>query len=80
MKCRARVWKLKDRKTREISGEVEQEKKREQVNATEVDGFWGQMWDAGKKVAQEACWMTTGNVQTERETWWWNVNVQEATA
>ena len=38
------------------------------------------MRDAWKKVAQRAWGMIAGNVQKDRETWWWNVNDQEATA
>ena len=68
---RVKEWKLKDEETRRIFEERVQEKNN--MNR----GGWQQLNNNIMEAAREVCGETTGHRRVQRETWWWNEEIQE---
>ena len=67
-----KIWKLKDE---DVKKEY-QEKVQEKFEAR--SGMTPRIEDDIHAAAKEVCGVTNGNRQAERETWWWNAEVQTA--
>ena len=65
-----KVWKLKDEVTqREFSREVE-------AGAALFNGTWEETEDIMLKACEKTCGRTMGKRGQERETWWWNDEIE----
>ena len=73
MEKRVKVWKLKEEDKRE---EFEQ-RLNERLNQEDYHN-WDEVRNKMMGVAKEVCGETRGGRQKERETWWWNNEVQDA--
>ena len=78
-----KVWNLKDekkleykQKVRERREEWQQEEMLENGNGRELE--WNEMKTILPEVATQVCGVTSGTSNRESESWWWNVEAQEA--
>ena len=67
-----KTWRLKNDQLRdEFEAKVAE-------RAEQSGGSWRELQDNLLKSGEEVCGLTSGKRGKERETWWWNVEVQEA--
>ncbi len=69
---RIKIWKLKNEHLRE-DFETKLSEKMELSG-----GSWKELEENLSKTGEEVCGLTSGKRGRERETWWWNVEVQQA--
>ena len=67
-----KIWKLKDRETRDVF----QERLKEKI-ASSGDGEGKTLKKTFLSAGGEICGITSGNRGRQRETWWWNDVVQQ---
>ncbi|XP_066973193.1 uncharacterized protein [Macrobrachium rosenbergii] len=77
---RIKTWKLKGEKAREFGSKVERAREERDVNGMSElpEEIWDDMKGIVVPAAVEGCGRTSGKQQQERETWWWNQEVQTA--
>ena len=77
---RIKIWKLKGEKAREFRNKVERARAERYVNGMpeSPEEIWVDMKAIVVPAAEEVCGRTSGREEQEKETWWWNQDVQTA--
>ena len=77
---RIKTWKLKGEKAIEFRNKVERIREERYVNGIpeSPEEIWVDMKEIVVPAAAEVCGRTSGNGHQEKETWWWNQDVQTA--
>ena len=79
-KRKIKTWKLKGEKAREFRSKVETAQEERYLNGMpeSPEEIWVDMKEIVVPAAAEVCGRTSGNEHQEKETWWWNQDVQTA--
>ena len=77
---RIKTWELKGEKKIEFRSKVERarEERYENGNPESPQEIWGDMKEIMVPVAADVCGRTSGRPKLDKETWWWNQEVQAA--
>ena len=77
---RIKTWKLKGERAREFRSKVERAQEERYVNGIpeSPEEIWVDMKEIVVPAAAEVCGRTSGKQLQEKETWWWNQEVQTA--
>ena len=71
---RIKIWTLKGEKVKEYRDTVECQLEAD----TNAEDSWKLFKKVVMRAAEEICRATKGGIHLERETWWWNEEVQES--